>query len=426
MIWEVSPSSQLAGRIAVPGSKSHTIRAVIASLLAQGTSKIIAPLYSADTQSALAAAQKLGAKVIENKEVWEITGCGKDFALQNEAINLGNSGTTLRIITAASALGKNEITFDGDASLRTRIMAGELSSLSCLGAECTSANGFAPVTVKGPLLGGTAKVDGTTSQYLTALLMALVLAEKDSTLTLDFLNEADYVKITLDWLSLCGLKVNYSEDLLHFEIPGNQQYQPFTRVIPADFSTAAFPLAAGLIAGKDVKIANLDFDDLQGDKKVFGYVKAMNGNITINKDEVIVKKSNLIGGVFDLNATPDALPIMAVLGCYAQGDTHLVNVPQARLKECDRIACMTKELRKMGADIEELADGLIIHGGKTLHGTLVDSYEDHRIAMALSIAALGAEGVTSIKDGQCCQVTYPDFVEDFQKLGVSIKESVQK
>ena len=144
------------------------------------------------------------------------------------------------------------------------------------------------------------------------------------------------------------------------------------------------------------------------------------------KDEVIVKKSNLIGGVFDLNATPDALPIMAVLGCYAQGDTHLVNVPQARLKECDRIACMTKELRKMGADIEELADGLIIHGGKTLHGTLVDSYEDHRIAMALSIAALGAEGVTSIKDGQCCQVTYPDFVEDFQKLGVSIKESVQK
>ena len=426
MILEVSPSSQLAGRIAVPGSKSHTIRAVIASLLAQGTSKIIAPLYSADTQSALAAAQKLGAKVIENKEVWEITGCGKDFALQNEAINLGNSGTTLRIITAASALGKNEITFDGDASLRTRIMAGELSSLSCLGAECTSSNGFAPVTVKGPLLGGTAKVDGTTSQYLTALLMALVLAEKDSTLTLDFLNEADYVKITLDWLSLCGLKVNYSEDLLHFEIPGNQQYQPFTRVIPADFSTAAFPLAAGLIAGKDVKIANLDFDDLQGDKKVFDYVKAMNGNITINKDEVIVKKSNLIGGVFDLNATPDALPIMAVLGCYAQGDTHLVNVPQARLKECDRIACMTKELRKMGADIEELADGLIIHGKKTLQGTLVDSYEDHRIAMALSIAALGAEGLTSIKDGQCCQVTYPDFVEDFQRLGVSIKESVQK
>ena len=422
-MWEISPGSQLSGRIAVPGSKSHTIRAVVAALLAKGTSEIHAPLYSADTKSALSAARSLGAKIDETPTLWKISGCGKNFAPASETIDLGNSGTTMRIISAVSALGKNKIAFDGDASLRTRIMAGELDALTALGAHCTSTNGFAPLSVRGPLQGGNATVDGTTSQYLTALLMALVMAEKDSQLTLDFLNEADYVRITLDWLKRCGIVVKYTDDLLHFEIPGNQHYRPFSRVIPADFSTAAFPLGAGVIAGKNVRIANLDFDDLQGDKKVFDFVRAMNGNISFEKDEVVVKKSTLCGGIFDLNATPDALPIMAVLGCYATGDTHLVNVPQARLKECDRIASMCRELRKMGAEIEELADGMIIHGGKVLQGAHTDSYGDHRIAMALTVAALGANGNTLIKDGECCQVTYPDFADDFAKLGVSIKES---
>ncbi|MBQ8756034.1 MAG: 3-phosphoshikimate 1-carboxyvinyltransferase [Lentisphaeria bacterium] len=426
MFWEISPCQQLSGRIAVPGSKSHTIRAVIAALLAEGTSEIHAPLYSADTKSALNAAKALGAEICETPSVWKITGCGKNFSPAAETIDLGNSGTTMRIITAVSALGKSRISFDGDASLRTRIMAGELEALSSLGVICTSTNGFAPLAVQGPLQGGEAKVDGTTSQYLTALLMALVMAEKDSFLTLDFLNEADYVRITLDWLKRCGIEVRYSDDLLRFEIPGNQHYKPFSRVIPADFSTAAFPLGAGVVAGKEIRIANLDFDDLQGDKKVFDFVRQMNGDISFEKDEVVVRKSALTGGVFDLNATPDALPLMAVLGCYAQGETRLVNVPQARLKECDRIACMTRELRKMGADIEELEDGMVICGGKTLHGTQTDSYGDHRIAMALTVAALGATGKTLIKNGECCQVTYPAFADDFSRLGVSIKESTEK
>ena len=425
MIWEISPCSQLTGRIAVPGSKSHTIRAVVAALLADGTSEIHAPLYSADTRSALAAAKSLGAEVEESPTLWKITGHGKNFTPPAGAIDLGNSGTTMRIMTAVAALGRSRIAFDGDSSLRSRIMAGELAALGSLGAVCTSTGGFAPLSVTGPLQGGTAVVDGTTSQYLTALLMALVMAENDSVLTLDFLNEADYVRITLDWLKRCGIQVTHRDDLLRFEIPGKQHYQPFSRVIPADFSTAAFPLGAGVIAGSGVRIANLDFDDLQGDKKVFDYVRAMNGNITIGPDEVVVRRSELSGGTFDLNATPDALPIMAVLGCYAAGETRLVNVPQARLKECDRIACMTRELRKMGAEIEELEDGMIVRGGRPLHGALTESYGDHRIAMALSVAALGADGRTLIRDGECCQVTYPAFADDFAGLGVTIKESEQ-
>lgn len=420
MIWLVSPVDDLTGKIAVPGSKSHTIRAVIAALLGKGTSYIHAPLYSADTRSALNAAGKLGAKISETPELWQITGCGKSFTTPDGPIDLGNSGTTMRIITAAAALGTKPVSFDGDESLRTRIMAGELASLATLGAKCQSSNGFAPLSVCGPLTGGKAKVDGTTSQYLTALLMALPLAQGDSELVLDFLNEADYVRITLDWLQRCGITVKVSGDLLHCEIPGNQEYAAFDRVIPADFSTAAFPLGAGLVAGKEVRIANLDFDDLQGDKRVFDYARQMNGDISMDNGDVVVRRSALTGGDFDLNATPDALPLMAVLGCYAQGVTKLLNVPQARLKECDRIAAMTAELRKMGAKITELPDGMVIYGGKKLHGCQVNSYHDHRIAMALTVAAMTADGTTEIIDGDCCQVTYPDFAADFRRLGAKI------
>ena len=422
MNWLVSPVNDLSGVIAVPGSKSHTIRAVIAAMLAQGTSHIHAPLYSADTRSALNAVAKLGAKVNETPDLWIIEGCGRNFVYPQSAIDLGNSGTTMRIIAACSALGSEKITFDGDESLRSRIMQGELSALTALGADCQSNNGFAPITLCGPLTGGKVKVDGTTSQYLTALLMALPLAAGNSELTLDFLNEADYVKITLDWLKRCNVKVETSGDLLHCQIPGNQVYHNFECTIPADFSTAAFPLGAGVVAGKEVRIANLDFNDLQGDKRVFDFVRQMNGDISVSDNEVIVRKSALIGREFDLNATPDALPLMAVLGCYAQGVTKLLNVPQARLKECDRIAAMTAQLRKMGAKITELPDGMVIYGGEKLQGASVNSYHDHRIAMALTVAAMGATGETLIADGNCCEVTYPDFAADFRRLGAAISE----
>ena len=228
MDYRVSPVKTLTGRIAVPGSKSHTIRAVVAALLAEGVSEIHAPLLSEDTFSALRAAEKLTAQSEITDGLWKITGTGGDFGTAMRTIDMGNSGTSLRIMTAAAALSNAAVTFDGDASLRTRIMAGELTALTALGAKCSSNNGFAPLTVTGPLTGGTARVDGTTSQYLSALLMSLPLAQGNSVLDLEFLNESDYVRITLDWLVRCGIKVEYTDDLLHFEIPGGQKYLPFS------------------------------------------------------------------------------------------------------------------------------------------------------------------------------------------------------
>ncbi len=189
--------------------------------------------------------------------------------------------------------------------------------------------------------------------------------------------------------------------------------------IPADFSTACFPLVAAALTGGQVEIRNLDFSDRQGDKAVFGYLAQMGAKIEKGAESTKVSCSGKLKGCeFDLNATPDALPIMAVAAACAEGRTVLGNVPQARIKETDRIACMARELRKLGAKVEELPDGMIIEGGP-LKGAEVESYKDHRIAMSMSVAGMLAEGSTVVKDAESASVTYPAFVEDFQRLGAA-------
>jgi 3-phosphoshikimate 1-carboxyvinyltransferase len=300
-------------------------------------------------------------------------------------------------------------------------MKGLLDSFSQLGARVVSAEGKCPLTIHGPVRGGRTTADGTTSQFLTALLFSLPMAEGNSEVSLEFLNEKPYIDITLSWLDTLGIKVEHSADYLHWHIPGGQRVKSFCRVIAADFSTAAFPLVAGVIAGDGVAIRNLDFNDVQGDKKVFSYLEEMGAELEHCSGLLkIVPDRPLTGKVIDLNETPDALPIMAVAACNASGETRLVNAPQARVKEADRIACMTRELAKMGAGVEELPDGMVIRGGK-LHGAEVESYGDHRIAMALAVAGLTAEGETVINDAECASVTYPAFIKDFSRLGASFR-----
>ena len=200
-----------------------------------------------------------------------------------------------------------------------------------------------------------------------------------------------------------------SEDMLHWRIPGGQKYHPFERVIPADFSTAAFPLVAAAVAGEGVEIRNLDFDDAQGDKQVFALLEEMGAKIRRGGELFVEPASGkLQGRTLDLAAA------------LADGETRLVNVPQARVKETDRIAVMTAELTKMGAEIEELPDGMVIRGG-SLHGAKVHSHGDHRIGMALAVAGLAAEGETVIGEIEAAEVTYPDFVRDFRALGADFE-----
>ncbi|OVE73339.1 3-phosphoshikimate 1-carboxyvinyltransferase, partial [bacterium B13(2017)] len=201
-----------------------------------------------------------------------------------------------------------------------------------------------------------------------------------------------------------------------------QQYSAFNRSIPADFSTACFPLCAAAITNSKITLEGLDFSDTQGDKIIFDHLEKMGMNIQKNGDKTTVDASNteLQGIEIDLNATPDALPILAVVGCFAKGTTYLKNVKNARIKECDRISAMTKELRQMGAIIEELEDGMIIKQS-SLNANNLHGYDDHRIIMSLAIAGLNCDGVTTVDTAENVKITYPDFVEDLQQISGKIK-----
>ncbi len=418
----VNPKS-LSGAIAVPGSKSHTIRAVALAMMAEGVSHIKAPLVSEDSLAAVRAAVQFGAVVERGDDsVWTVTGNGGNLSRPEGVVDMANSGTSIKIFAGLAALCPFAVTFDGDASLRSRPMKHLLSALELLGVKTSAAHGKCPFTVEGPISGSRTLVNGESSQYVTALLLSTPFAKQDTVIEVENINEQPYIEITLGWLDRVGLRCKAEKDLSRFEIPGGQSIQPFDVTIPADFSTATFPLVAAAVTGSELEIRNLDFNDLQGDKAVFGYLEKMGVEIVRDGDTTTVRPHGpLQAAELDLNATPDALPAIAVAASFAQGTTRIFNVAQARIKETDRIACMTRELRRLGVRIEELPDGMVITGGCELHGAALNSYKDHRIAMALAVAGLGAFGETIIRDAECVSVTYPKFIGDFNALGARFR-----
>ena len=417
-----SSKSVLSGEISVPGSKSHSIRVVAIATMAEGSSTIISPLSSGDTLSSLVASEAFGASVEKKNDFWRIKGVGGKIKPCNKIIDLGNSGTSLRIFTALAALCDSKYSFDGDSSLRTREMRNLLSSLQDLGVETNSSNGKCPLSVKGPLRGGHTSIEGKSSQFVTALLFSTPLAQKNSEIIITKLNEKPYVEITLDWLKRQQIEIEHEKDLTHFRVKGKQCYKSFESPIPADFSTATFPLVGAAITGGELSIRNLDFNDRQGDKEIFSVMEKMGVTVTKGAEWTIVRGPSKLKPVsVDLNATPDALPALAVAACFAEGRSEILNVPQARIKETDRIACMTRELRKMGADIEELPDGMIINGRGELAGATVEGHGDHRIVMALAIAGLATGKETCVNGAEAAEVTYPEFARDFIKIGAKFK-----
>lgn len=410
-----SQASTLSGEIDIPGSKSHTIRALAIATMAKGKSVLKKPLFSDDTHSAIIAAKAFGASVEVVGGDIIVDGIGEKELPDDIFIDVGNSGTTLRIFTALAATSNKKVRFDGDSSVRQRIMTPLFSALKNLGAEVESNNEKCPFSVKGAIKGGATNVDGISSQFLTALLFSTPLIEGNTEITVDSLHEKPYVSMTLDWLNKQNIRYD-SKGLDWFKVEGGQQFTAFDDRIAADFSSATFAVCAAAIAKSEVLITGLDFDDFQGDKAVFDYMQKMGLEIEHTEKGVLVKGGKLKGVELDINDTPDALPALAAAACYAEGKTILRNVKQARLKECDRIAAMATELTKMGAKIEEMPDGLVIEGG-ALKGAKVHGYHDHRMVMALALAGMGAEGITEIDTAEAISVTYPSFVDDYKKLG---------
>jgi len=413
--------SKTCGSVKIPGSKSHTIRAVFIASLAEGRSVITNPLISADALSAVSVCQAFGAGIKNYGDRLEIDGVNGMPSLPEDIINVGNSGTSLRFGMMTAGLVNGYTVFTGDYQIRRRPLGPLIGAMNELGGEVFSTrnNGTAPVVVKGRLRGGKARLDAVTSQYLSSILINAPLLDRDTEIDITRLNEMPYVEMTLWWLD--NQSIIYENDRFKtIHIKGGQKYKAFNASIPGDFSSATFFMVLAAISGGEFLLSNLDISDSQGDKMVLDYLKNMGASIEYTQSGISIKGGDLKGIEIDMNATPDALPAMAVAGCFARGETRLVNVPQARLKETDRINVMCKELKKMGADIEELPDGLVIRHSK-LKGCRVNGHDDHRVVMALAVAGLNTEGETVIDTAEAMNVTFPEFPELIAECGGDIR-----
>lgn len=413
--------SRLSGGVDIPASKSHTIRAVFFAMLSDGTSRIESALESDDTNSAVRIGSAFGASFGRIENGWEVRGMGGRIKNLRGEFDTGNSGTTIRIALGAAALAEDSsIILTGDDQIQRRPIGGLVDALNNLGAsaECIRKNGCPPVRVTRPMRGGKTPLRAPTSQFLTSLLVSAPLAPGDTDIEVLELNEKPYVRMTLWWLDKLGIRYE-NEGLEKFHIKGGQRIPEFRQAIPGDFSSATFFAVAAAVTGSRLVLKGLDMSDVQGDKAVFDILKSMGAKVNTTQDGIIVEGGPLQGGEFDLNATPDALPALAVAACAADGETRLVNVPQARMKETDRIAVMKQELSKMGADIEELPDGLVIRGGR-LRGTEVDGRHDHRVVMALAVAGLVADGVTEISTAEAAGITFPNFPDLMIECGAAL------
>ena len=422
MKWTVK-RSEISGEITIPASKSHTIRALLIATLAKGESIVKDALLTGDGESALHAAKAIGAQVNLNNGDLTIIGCGKDIK-PKKSVFMGNSGTGTRLFATAAALSTSEITFDGDSSLRSRPMLPLLKAIKNLGGKysCSDKEGYLPFTVSGPLVGGDITVDGTTSQYLSSLLLTTPLLKNRTTITVKNLNEQPYVEMTLWWLDKMGIQYSADFNKGVFTVEGEQEYTPIVEAIPGDFSSATFAAVGAALSKKSVYIKGIDFTDPQGDKDVFKVLEKMGAKLSYQPDGVIVEPNELKGIEIDLNSMPDALPAISVLATAAKGETKIFNVAQARIKETDRISVMASELGKMGADIRELDDGLIIRESK-LTGTNVNGHDDHRIVMALTLAGMIADNETTVDTVEAANVTYQSFASDFSAIGADISKS---
>jgi 3-phosphoshikimate 1-carboxyvinyltransferase len=421
--------SNIDGVVAAPSSKSYTHRAIVCGFLSNGTTKIRNPLFSDDTETTLRISEMLGADVRRGDFI-EIKGPTELKAPKSE-MDCRGSGTTLRIFTALSALTAGRCMLTGDDTLRRRPIGDLLDGLRQLGVKAKSVNGNdrPPVEVNGQRFsGGTVRIRGdVTSQYITGLLFTCSKANGDSRIELTTKMESrPYVEMTLDIMRRFNVEATPSSDWSHLTVPGNQKYESQEYSVEGDFSSAAFMMAAGSLAGS-VKVTGLRNDSLQGDAAVVDLLKSMNSPVNFTSKGFTISTNELQAINIDASDIPDLVPVLTVLATQARGSTTIYNAGRLRFKESDRIASTSHELRKMGARIIESKDGLTIRGPTPLRGAVIDSHDDHRIAMAGVIAGLVADGPTLVDNIECVDKSYPEFISDIKSIGAQVAlEEIEK
>jgi 3-phosphoshikimate 1-carboxyvinyltransferase len=409
-------------KITIPASKSQTMRALLFGALGSKKTQIYSYLESPDTDAMIKNLINIGCEIeIKNNQI-EILGIANTRLKKNNLhINAGNSGLIFRLLGGVLALFNVEYILDGDNSIKNnRKIVPLIDALNCLGAQTSylEKSGFAPVKIKGPINAGIVKMCGKDSQPVSAILIACSFLNEISTIYVTDAGEMPWIDLTIHWIRKLGGKIeNYGYE--KYLVYGGLNYKNFNYQVPGDFSSAAFPIVAALITKTPCIIENLNFGDLQGDKKLVDILTAMGANLEkdkLNQRLIIHPSSNFKGGIINVNDIIDAVPILAVMGCFCISSLTLTNCQIARFKESNRLAAITSELQKMGANISYDDDSVTVFPSK-LNSAKVKSYHDHRIAMALCVAALKVENKGfEIDDLKCIEKSYPNFLTEIEKF----------
>ncbi|MEN8119639.1 MAG: 3-phosphoshikimate 1-carboxyvinyltransferase [Bacteroidota bacterium] len=404
--------SKISGEIAAPSSKSALQRLIAGAFLAEGKSVIGYKTLSEDASAGLNLISSLGATVEKGDDVIKITGGFKNYVRN---VIIGESGLGLRMFSPILALNKNVFEITGKGSLLNRPVDFIVDTLKDFGVEINSNNGKLPLTIKGPYKNTKVDVDGEfSSQLLTGLLMALPLTDKDSELSVSNLKSKPYIDLTIEILRKFGIEINHDNYEL-FKIPANQKYKPINITTEGDWSGAAFLVVAGAIAGK-IKITGIDLNSAQGDKAIVEVVENAGAKVESIDNGLIITKNQLIAFEYDATDTPDLFPPLVALAIYCKGTTIIHGVNRLTHKESNRALTLKTEFEKIGAIITLEGDKMLIEGGK-INGTKVSSHHDHRIAMALAVAGLCAEGEMFIEDSGAVGKSWPDFFDDLENIG---------
>ena len=424
---EIKKQTNLKGTLTVPGDKSISHRAVMFGSLARGTTRISHFLEGADCLSTISCFRKMGIEIDRNKDEILVHGRGRHgLTAPTEILDVGNSGTTTRLISGILAGQTFTSELDGDDSIRTRPMKRIMTPLVSMGADITSRldNGCAPLIIHSrPLHAAHYDSPVASAQVKSCVLLAGMYADGITSVTEPFLSR-NHTEIMLNYFGAEITSEGTTASIRPEPVLEGRDIQ-----VPGDISSAAYFIAAGLLTpGSEILLKNVGINPTRA-----GIIKVcmdMGADITLLNEstegeptaDLLIRTSSLKGTTIEGSIIPtliDEIPMIAVMAAFAEGTTIIRDAQELKVKESDRIAVMVDNLRRMGADIEGTDDGMIIHGGRPLHGAVIDSHLDHRIAMSFAVAGTICDGTVEILNGECVNISYPEFYQDLYRLGQS-------
>ncbi|PID58339.1 3-phosphoshikimate 1-carboxyvinyltransferase [candidate division KSB3 bacterium] len=402
----------ISGQLNAPASKSDMVRAVAVAALTDNAYTILHPSYCEDALAACRVVEALGVQLLRSPEQLQLFPGRK--AIQS-VLNCGESALCIRMFASIAALGSEPTTLTGHGSLRSRPLTMIEQPLRDLGVCCHSCSGVQPLTIQGPLQAGRTVVDASgSSQFLSGLLMALPLCKGRSEIIVPALVSHPYVEMTLHLLRTFGIRIEHDR-FQRFFIQGAQQYTAVDYQIEGDWSGASCLLTAGALAGR-IRVTNLRHDSLQADTAILEALRRAGASVDVGEHYVEVAQAPLSGFTFDATECPDLFPALVALAVSCVGKSVIYGAERLAVKESDRGQALLTEFRKMGAALERYPDRLEILGRTFLDGGTIDSYNDHRIAMACAVAALGSRSGVTIEAAECVAKSYPEFFDDLERV----------